>query len=405
MPVWAIVTLVALAAAIGALFIFRPGNREQPLAAVTASPEPTSTAVPAAPTATPGQIIVVATNTAVPTATNTPLPASTTAPTATAVATPPPTTTATEFIIAATQSQNQTDLQIAPGQTILIEYISGSWRAGPLPTWPLVGPDGDPQVTSKVTFPVPDAPVVSLIAGIGDAPPRLVGQRLQWQSETGGLLWLGANDDGFSDNQGTLTVRITIDSEGSSVTRYQTISLDAQANAPMDFAAPPTGSVTLGGLPFTLSTNIFKSQAAAAPFEDAPTRLLLFTDVPQPQRLHLLLNTGNGFLKFANQPIGQVIAYCDQTPQLVSELVLSRDLREWHNADNVVDTAVQSRPVWGEPITEDVTGTIDLLSLDLPDVCRNGRLTAIEIIDTSTETVNSLDPALNLIGITIEYNQ
>jgi hypothetical protein len=100
-----------------------------------------------------------------------------------------------------------------------------------------------------------------------------------------------------------------------------------------------------------------------------------------------------------------VIAYCDATPQLVTELVLSRDLREWHNAENVVDTAVRARPVWGELITDDVTGTIDLLSLDLPDVCRNGRLTAIEILDTSAETVNSLDPALNLTGVTIEYSQ
>jgi hypothetical protein len=116
-----------------------------------------------------------------------------------------------KFTVSAAQAQNQTGLQISPGQTILIEYLDGSWRAGPAPTWPLVGPDGDPQVAAKTTFPVPDAPIISLIAGIGDAPARLVGQRLEWQSDTTGLLWLGANDDGFTDNQGSLIVHITID--------------------------------------------------------------------------------------------------------------------------------------------------------------------------------------------------
>jgi hypothetical protein len=369
----------------------------KPVAEVTAVP-PTQTAVP---NNTPQQIVVVATATA----TSTPLPTETLQATATATALPTATPVAVQFTVSATQAQNQTGILVSPGQTIHIEYISGSWRAGPLPTWPFVGPDGDPQTTFNSNFPIPNAAVVSLIAGVGDASPRLVGQQLEFQSETSGFLWLGANDDNLSDNEGTLTIRITIDAGSRPITRYQPVPLTAQTNATIDLAAPPTGSVTLNGILFELTRDIFKSQASSAPFDNAPTRLLLFVDIPQPQRLHLLLNTGNGYVKFANQAIGQVLAYCDQSPQLVTDLMLSRDVREWHNASNVVSTAVQAQQVWSETITNDVSGFIDLLSLDLPDVCRNGRLTAIELIDTSTETVNSLDPALNLVGITVEYDE
>jgi hypothetical protein len=210
-PTWAIATLVVLAVAIFAFFIFRPDNQGQTAAAVTLDTEIVATAVPASPTQ---QQIIVSTNTAVPptaTHTATPPPTATTAPTATTLPTATPLPATFEFSVAAIQAQTQTGLQINPGQTILIEYISGSWRAGPLPTWPLVGPDGDPQVASKVTLPVPDVPIVSLIAGIGSAQPQFVGQRLQFQSETSGQLWLGANDDNFADNQGELTVRITLD--------------------------------------------------------------------------------------------------------------------------------------------------------------------------------------------------
>jgi serine/threonine-protein kinase len=210
-PTWAIATLVVLAAAIFAFFAFRPDNQGQTAAAVTLDTEIVATAVPASPTQ---QQIIVSTNTAVPptaTHTATPPPTATTAPTATTLPTATPLPATFEFSIAAIQAQTQTGLQINPGQTILIEYISGSWRAGPLPTWPLVGPAGDPQVASKVTLPVPDVPIVSLIAGIGSAQPQFVGQRLQFQSETSGQLWLGANDDNFADNQGELTVRITLD--------------------------------------------------------------------------------------------------------------------------------------------------------------------------------------------------
>ena len=88
--------------------------------------------------------------------------------------------------------------------------MEGSWRAGPLPDWPFYGPSGDPQTPSKETFPVRDKPIMSLVAGIGNSQPFWVGPEIQFESTASGELWLGANDDNFTDNDGSLTITITI---------------------------------------------------------------------------------------------------------------------------------------------------------------------------------------------------
>ncbi len=400
-PVWAIVTLVVLAAAIALFYMLRPSIPVTNLSAETTAPTP----VP--------EIVIQPTDTDAPTETAVPtrLPTSTPIPT-----TPPPTPTETaavaqivEFTVSAAQARNETGLQIEAGQNVTIEYMSGSWRAGPLPAWPPVGPNGDPQVASKTTFPVPAAPIVSLIVGVGSQPPQLVGERLQFQSKAAGQLWLGANDDGFADNVGSLTTRIIMEPVNESntvlVSQFQPVSLGEYANAQTAFASPPVGNVTLGNIPFELSTNIFKSQASPSPFNNAPVSIQIPVTIPKAYRIHLLLNTGNGYKEFTDQVIGQITVNCGSGLESIADLRLGNEVREWHNAGNVVSTAVRVQQVWKEFITDDIYGYIDLLTLDLPPSCQNGSLTSIAIVDTSVETVGSLDPAINLVGITVEHFQ
>jgi hypothetical protein len=191
------------------------------------------------------------------------------------------------------------------------------------------------------------------------------------------------------------------------VIAHHPISLGAVANASLDFLSPPRGSITLNGVPFQLSDMVFKSQASPSPDNSYPTSVLLLMDVPRACRVHLLLNTGNGFRQFNGKSIGQVVAHCNGTSLTVTDLQLGRDVCEWHAAHNVVSGASRAQQVWSGTIADfpDLTGHIDMLSLDLPNACRSGRLTALEVIDSSTSTVDSLDPALNLIGITVEHYQ
>jgi len=189
---------------------------------------------------------------------------------------------------------------------------------------------------------------------------------------------------------------------------YRIVSLGKFANASLDFESPPMGNIVLGGVPFELSRKVFKSQASPPPHSRYPTSILVPANVPQAYRVHLLLNAGNGFSRFRGKAICRVIAYCNNVSVPVADLKLGRDIREWHADDKtVVSMAPRVQRVWSGKRSDasSLTGYIDLLSLDLPKACRSGRLTALEVLDISTITVDSLDPAINLVGITVEYHR
>lgn len=165
------------------------------------------------PTAMPTEIPAPPTDSA-PSSTpvETTIPSTSTPTERSSTATPAPTATqvSRQVTVESTEARNETGIQIAAGQRVIIEYVSGSWRASTRPEWPFVGPSGDPQVTSKETFPVPDVMIMSLIGGIGDGPAFVIGSRIEFESTQNGLLWLGANDDNFADNEGRLIVQVTV---------------------------------------------------------------------------------------------------------------------------------------------------------------------------------------------------
>ena len=130
--------------------------------------------------------------------------------TATATITPSPTPAADEFIIDATMPRTFTGYQVAAGQTVTVEFLSGEWRAGPAPTWSMGGPAGDTQVPSKPSFPSPLSSMMTLVAGTGPGRAVPVGDGATFTSDIGGELWLGPNDDDPTDNAGSLRVRVTL---------------------------------------------------------------------------------------------------------------------------------------------------------------------------------------------------
>ena len=146
---------------------------------------------------------------AVPSPTTSGPTSSQTAPTA-SVTSPAESTIVTEFSVEAQVEINLTGIIVGQGDVVTIQFAEGQWRAGPLPTWPFYGPSGDPQVPSKETFPVKDKPIMALVGGIGQHPAFWVGPHLEFVSTLDGELWLGANDDEYSDNSGSLEVIISI---------------------------------------------------------------------------------------------------------------------------------------------------------------------------------------------------
>ncbi len=186
------------------------------------------------------------------------------------------------------------------------------------------------------------------------------------------------------------------------VLTYYKVPLGNQANAPLAFA-PPLGGQTWAGIPFQIEPTIFKSQANGSPDSDYPTVWSAALDLTAPETLYLLLNSGNGFTFYANSIIGTVEVTCNDQNYTVAELILGRNIREWHEGDNVTDTAAAITNVWQGPVSGNVDAFLDMLTLNLPAPCRQNSLTGLTILDNSFDTIGFADPAINLVAVTVSH--
>lgn len=199
----------------------------------------------------------------------------------------------------------------------------------------------------------------------------------------------------------------TTPSTGPASPAYQAISIDSIANSEMEFSSPPLGEMTLENIDFRVGRQIYRSQASGSPDNRYPTRASLNFFIPKAHRLYVLINSKNGLQQHEGRAIGRIIAHCNDTPALETELRLGENIREGRAAGNVISDASQVQQVWDGTLSggSGTTGYIDMLTIDLPPTCQEGRLNALDIVDTSSETANSLDPGLALVAVTVEYDR
>ena len=187
----------------------------------------------------------------------------------------------------------------------------------------------------------------------------------------------------------------------------ESISLAEIVNGTLsnDYAEPPVGQVELGGVTFDLDGQAFHSQAAPAPNNAYPTTAGIDVELSNVSRVFVLVTAGDGFTRWDGERVGQItLTFTDAEPVTV-DLVLGQNLREWHPADNVVSTAPDITEVWTGPIAgfPNLTGHLDMLTIDVPDDHATATLIRIDFVDLSVETVGSLDPAITIAGLAVEH--
>ena len=187
--------------------------------------------------------------------------------------------------------------------------------------------------------------------------------------------------------------------------RILTISLRAITNAKMTqgYIDPPLGSVTLGGVSFDLAEGQSVT-TQAAPLPGNPTAIRLVVDAPNPKTVYLLITGGDVFTRFNGQRVGMVRLGFDDGSRDVVELTAGFNLREWKQSQQVIldASSPQLTEVWrGANHDDGSLATIDLLSIPLAPGRQHSRLTTIEVLDQSAELLGNLDPAINLLGVSI----
>ncbi|MDW8325731.1 MAG: serine/threonine-protein kinase [Anaerolineales bacterium] len=185
------------------------------------------------------------------------------------------------------------------------------------------------------------------------------------------------------------------------------VSIAPIANSPLsvDYAKPPEGRVELGGVTFDLDGRAFRSQASPSPNNTFPAGAVLEVSLPRVERVFVLITAGNAFLRFRDKTVARIVLTFDAVPAYSVDLVLGKNLREWHRPNNVVNTAPDITEVWRGPIKgyPNLVGHLDMLTITLPEEWRAATLTRIEFVDLSEITVGSLDPAITVAGVSVEH--
>lgn len=189
---------------------------------------------------------------------------------------------------------------------------------------------------------------------------------------------------------------------------FHPISLSQIANASTQegYVDPPLGSRELNGILFDLPPGQNSVTTQAEPLPSYPIVLVLPNlDIQLPQAVYLLITGGNTRAQFQGAKIGTVDLIFSNNQHVTEELIPGHNLREWkiYGDHNVTwTTATNISEVWQTPNHHDSgLGIIDLLTITIPPPLREQTLREIRIYDQSQETVNSMDPAINLLGVTV----
>lgn len=186
---------------------------------------------------------------------------------------------------------------------------------------------------------------------------------------------------------------------------FATVPLGRLVNGSTEdgYAKPPLGRVNLGGVPFELPAGPNSITTQAEPLPQNPTSIELSVDVARPRQVYLLITGGDLFTKFHGRNIGEVRLHFDTGRMFTQTLVAGEHIREWKLLDQVTVASTTSpnvQEVWRTESRRGGLGIIDMLTIDVRDVAV-GRLVRIDVVDLSQEMVGSLDPAINLIGVTV----
>lgn len=201
--------------------------------------------------------------------------------------------------------------------------------------------------------------------------------------------------------------RVTTPEQPSVKLTFHTLSLISVANARTQegYVDPPLNDVWLGGIKFHLPPGKNSVTTQAETLSSFPTKITLSDlDVSLAKSAYFLITGGNTKLKYKGNKVGEVRLYFEENRPYIVDLIAGQNIREWklygnRNVTSTLDRNVSE--IWrGENTHDDGKGIIDMLTVDLPVAYHNDTLIKIELVDLSINA-GSMDPAINLIGITV----
>lgn len=200
---------------------------------------------------------------------------------------------------------------------------------------------------------------------------------------------------------------------GSAGDRFEPLTLDSFANAPLNWLANPlSGPQQLGGIPFVLGAGdraVFTTRDHIR--TSLPARGALKVQLANVAGIHVLLTGGWIANIKPGMEVGRIRLVFDNGRTVEQPLSAGVSIREgWALMSATTQpSAANWKNVWSEAQFRgnDVAfGYLDLLSLDVPSELLSSTLTAIEFVDNGTTSPDSrgqgvIDPSISIVGVTV----
>ena len=184
---------------------------------------------------------------------------------------------------------------------------------------------------------------------------------------------------------------------------YTTINWQGQGDYNSQNLELPSGASELFGIPFLTGWTLTTSSGSI----QNPASYTFDVNVPNPAHVYVLIQSGWGYNQFANKQIGYIrLEYQDGTLTDVP-LVLGYNIRDWvrepnHTVSVITATSPDLQEAWRGRTVAGQLGGIDLLTIQIPTTKQNSTLRSVSFVDTTETTTSSLDPAMHIVGMTIE---
>jgi hypothetical protein len=192
--------------------------------------------------------------------------------------------------------------------------------------------------------------------------------------------WIGAPLVGLALGLGSVAPAAAAAPATSTIV-YTPIPLTHCPTCPLtsNYVNPQQGSVTLGGVPFTLTTADWIAPGGSDTYTMA---------VATPSAVHLLLSTANSSPAFAGKNVGRVrLTFSDGTTRDTA-LIVGANVREWAQTSGSVNslTDPNAKNVWiGTNVNTGGAGVIDMLTI--PVTATTAQLTGVTVTDTAASTI------------------
>lgn len=188
--------------------------------------------------------------------------------------------------------------------------------------------------------------------------------------------------------------------------QFTTISMKAASF----LATPETnlgltpGIHRLADIPFEVGWKV--STQCERHAEEYQTAVDINVSIDNPHYLYLLIQAGQALRQDEGKAMGEIQLVFADGRVLIEPLVIGYNIRDWRR--NLPDlyintlTAFDAQEAWEGSTAEGIDGRIDLLTLTIPEPLQSQTLQNIQLVDTSVDTIGSLDPCIHVMAMTVE---